>query len=38
MKKYVTPEMEVTEFEAIDIITSSADPGDNGLPIDEGLD
>lgn len=34
MKKYITPDMEVTEFEAMDIITSSIGTGENGLPVD----
>lgn len=36
MKKYITPEMEVTEFETEDVITTSnetPDVGEDGLPI-----
>ena len=34
MKKYVTPEMEIDEFQAEDVITSSG--GDYHDPIDNG--
>jgi len=35
MKKYVTPEMEIDEFQAEDVITTS-DSGDYHEPIDNG--